>query len=196
MSKVEYIYIDNDRESQKAVDYLSKFAPEEVILVCKREAGWEVAKKFGKITGIRIFTRKYPAGVLTNKQLPEFFENELTIITDSWIDKNALNDTLRVNKKILMICDTNNFSKGANQIILGNNKSLKSLGLIFYLLARGYCKARKINVDIPDLEEWTGESEEKIGKKEIFAKAGAKIITSNISGKRTTRFSVGKKLFI
>ena len=164
-----------DEKLREGIDYLSKFAPEDVILVCKREAGWEVAKKFGKITGIRIFTRKYPAGVLTNKQLPEFFENELTIITDSWIDKNALNDTLRVNKKILMICDTNNFSKGANQIILGNNKSLKSLGLIFYLLARGYCKARKINADIPDLEEWTGESEETIGKKEIFAKAGAKI---------------------
>ncbi len=147
-----------------------------MILVCKREAGWKAAEKFGEITGIRVFTRKYPAGVLTNKQLPDFFENELTIITDQWVDKNALNDTLKVHKKVLMICDTNNFSKGANQIILGNNKSSKSLGLIFYLLARGYCKARKIKADIPDLEWWTGEeSEEKIKKKEILAEAGVEI---------------------
>ena len=165
-----------DEKLREGIEYLSRFAPEDVILVCKREAGWKAAEKFGKITGIRVFTRKYPAGILTNKQLPDFFENELTIITDQWVDKNALNDTLRVNKKVLMICDTNNFSKGADQIVLGNNKSPKSLGLIFYLLARGYCKARKIQADIPDMEEWTGEEPEKrTEKKEILAEAGAEI---------------------
>ena len=164
-----------DEKIREGIEYLSKFAPEDVVLVCKREAGWKAAKKFGEITGIRVFTKKYPAGILTNKQLPDFFENELTIITDQWIDKNALNDTLRVHKKVLMICDTNNFSKGADQIILGNNKSPKSLGLIFYLLIKGYCKARGIKADIPDLEWWTGEElEEKFKKKEILAEAGAK----------------------
>jgi ribosomal protein S2 len=59
-----------------------------------------------------------------------------------------------------MICDTNNFSHGANQVIIGNNKSARSLGLIFYLLTKGYCKAKKIECDIPDLEWWTGETEE------------------------------------
>ena len=163
-----------DEKLKEGIEYLSKFSPEDVILVCKRQAGWKVAEMFGKLTGIRIFTQKYPAGILTNKQLPNFFENELTVITDQWIDKNALNDTLRVNKKVLMICDTNNFSKGANQVIIGNNKSPRSLGLIFYLLTRGYCKARKINADIPELEWWTGEKEEE-GKRQklrpILAKA-------------------------
>lgn len=159
-----------DEKLREGIEFLSKFAPEDTILVCKREAGHRVAEKFGKITGIRVFTKKYPAGILTNKQLPDFFENELTIITDQWIDKNALNDTLRVHKKVLMICDTNNFSKGADQIIIGNNKSPRSLGIIFYILARGYCKARKIEADIPELEWWTGEAEEK--KESIVAEAG------------------------
>ena len=162
-----------DEKLREGIEYLSKFAPEDVVLVCKREAGWKAAKKFGEITGIRVFTKKYPAGILTNKELPDFFENELTIITDHWVDKNALNDTLKVHKKVLMICDTNNFSKGADQIILGNNKSSKSLGLIFYLLVNGYCKARGIKADIPDLEWWTGEElEEKIKKEGILAEAG------------------------
>ncbi len=146
-----------DEKLKEAIDYLSKFAPEDVILACKRQVGWRVAEKFSELTGIRVFTKKYPAGILTNTNLEDFFENELTIITDSWLDKNALNDTLNVNKKVLMICDTNNFAKGADQIIIGNNKSPRSLGLIFYLLARGYCKARKINADIPDLEWWVEE---------------------------------------
>ena len=165
-----------DEKLKEGIGFLSGFAPEDVILVCKRQAGWEVAEKFSEITGIRTFTRKYPAGILTNKQLPDFFENELTIVTDQWVDKNALNDTLRVGKKVLMICDTNNFSKGADKVIIGNNKSSKSIGLIFYLLARGYCKARGIEADIPDLEWWTEMAEEKQveKKKAIRIQAGAR----------------------
>lgn len=144
---------------KEGIEYLSKFAPEDVVLVCKRQTGWKAAEMFGRLTGIRIFTQKYPAGILTNTKLPDFFENELTIITDSWFDKNALNDTLKANKKILMICDTNNFPKGASQVIIGNNKSPKSLGIILYLLTRDYCKARGIEADIPDLEWWTSEED-------------------------------------
>ena len=141
-----------DEKLKEGVEYLNTFNAEDIILVCKRQAGWKAAQMFSKLTGIRVFTKKYPAGALTNTTLPNFFENELTIVTDSWLDKNALKDTINVRKKVLMICDTNNFSKGANQVIIGNNKSPKSLGVIFYLLTRGFCKAKKLNVDIPDLE--------------------------------------------
>ena len=148
-----------DEKLKEGIVYLSKFDPEDIILACKRQAGWKAVEKFSELTGIRIFTKKYPAGILTNPKLPDFFENELTIVTDSWLDKNALLDTLRVRKKVLMICDTNNFPKGADKIVIGNNKSPKSLGVIFYLLARGYCKARKLDTidKIPDLEWWTEE---------------------------------------
>lgn len=146
-----------DEKIKEGIEFLSKFNPKDVVVICKRQAGWRVVEKFSELTGIRAFTKKYPAGILTNTDLPNFFENELTIITDHWLDKNALNDTLNVNKKVLMICDTNNFSKGSDQIIIGNNKSAKSLGVIFYLLTRGYCKAKKIDVDIPDLDWWVEE---------------------------------------
>tara|TARA_Y100000310_G_scaffold103623_1_gene102010 strand:- start:1450 stop:2355 length:906 start_codon:yes stop_codon:yes gene_type:complete len=147
-----------DEKLKEGIVYLSGFNPEDIIIVCKRQAGWKAAKKFSELTGIRVFTKKYPAGILTNSTLPDFFENELTIVIDSWLDRNALLDTLRIHKKVLMICDTNNFPKGANQIIIGNNKSAKSLGVIFYLLTRGYCKARKLPLDdIPDLDWWTEE---------------------------------------
>ena len=148
-----------DDKLKEGVEYLSKFNPEDVILVCKRQAGWKAVEKFSELTGIKAFTKKYPAGILTNTTLPDFFENELTIVTDSWLDRNAFLDTKRVHKKVLMICDTNNLPKGANQIVIEINKSAKSLGVIFYLLARGYIKARKLNTinEIPDLEWWTEE---------------------------------------
>ena len=148
-----------DQKLKEGIEYLSKFNAKNIILVCKRQAGWKFAKKFGEITGIRVFTKKYPAGILTNTQLKDFFETELTIVTDAWLDKNALKDTVDTKKNVLMICGTNNFAKGADQVIIGNNKSGKSLGLIFYLLARGYCKARKIEVNIPDLDWWIDDSD-------------------------------------
>ena len=147
-----------DEKLKDGIEFISKFDAKDIILVCKRQAGWKKAEVLGKITGIKVFTKKYPAGVLTNTKLSEFFENELTIVCDSWLDKNALNDTLNVHKKILMICDTNNFPKG-DQIIIGNNKSAKSLGLMFYLITRGFCRAKGIQADIPDLDWWTSEEE-------------------------------------
>ena len=160
-----------DEKLKEGIEYLSKFSPEEIILVCKRQAGWKAAEMFSQFTGIKVFTKKYPAGILTNTSLPDFFENELTIVTDSWLDKNALNDTLNVRKKVLMISDTNNFPRGADKVVIGNNKSAKSLGIIFYLLARGYCKARSIEADIPDLDKWTAEEEKKIEIRKVETNA-------------------------
>ncbi len=148
-----------DEKLKEGIEFLTKFDAKDIIVVCKRQSGWKAVNKFSELTGIRAFTKKYPAGILTNITLPDFFENELTIICDSWLDKNALADTLKVHKKVLMICDTNNFAKGADQIIIGNNKSAKSLGLIFYLLTKEYCKAKGIEADIPDLEWWMSEAD-------------------------------------
>ncbi len=158
-----------DQKLREGIEYLSEFKSEEVVLVCKRQSGWPAAKLFSKVTGIKSFTKKYPAGILTNPLLSDFLENELTIISDSWLDKNALNDTIKVNKKILMICDTNNFPKGVSQKIIGNNKSPKSLGLIFYILARGYIKNRKIKTELPELSEWlVGEEPIRASPKKPF----------------------------
>jgi len=147
-----------DEKLKEGIEYISQFEPDEVILVCKRQSGWRAATKFGEVTGIRVFTKKYPAGIMTNTNLKDFFETELTIITDHWLDKNALKDTLDVKKKVLMICGTNNFAQGADKVIIGNNKSGKSVGLIFYLLARGYLKAKgKDTSTLPELDWWIEE---------------------------------------
>lgn len=148
-----------DEKLKEGIEFMSQFEAEDIVLVCKRQAGWKPARMFEELTGIRTFLKKYPAGILTNTDLPDFFENELTIVFDSWLDKNAFKDTKLVKKKVLMISDTNNFVRNADQVIIGNNKSPRSLGVIFYLLTKGYLKAKGIEKEIPDLEYWTGEKE-------------------------------------
>jgi len=133
-----------DDKLREAIAFLSKYKPEDVYIVCKREAGWPAVKKFEEVTGIKSFTKHYPSGVTTNLVLEDFFESEMTIICDPWIDKNALVDTVRLKKPVLGLCDTNNFTTGVSNLIPCNNKSKKSIGCVLYILARGYCKAQKI----------------------------------------------------
>ncbi len=137
-----------DQKIREALAYFEKFKSEDMILVCKREAGWKAAQKFAELTGVRIFTKKYPAGILTNTNLENFFETKLVVIADPWLDKNALEDARRVHVPVLSICDTNNFTQGITKILPGNNKSAKSLGMILYLMAKHYCETHKIKADV------------------------------------------------
>ncbi|MFA5019605.1 MAG: 30S ribosomal protein S2 [Candidatus Pacearchaeota archaeon] len=146
-----------DEHIKKAISLISKYSPEEIVLICKREAGWEPAEKFSKVTGIKSFTKKYPAGMMTNTELSTFYEPELVIICDPWVDRNALAEAILTNKKVIMLCDTNNFTKGANVRIPCNNKSSKSLGLIFYLLANGYIEKNKLEKAAPSMEDFVGD---------------------------------------
>lgn len=143
-----------DEKVRGAADFLAEYSPKDAILVCKREAGWKAVNLFSQITGIRAFTKGYPAGILTNPNLEEFMETELVVICDPWIDKNALDDARRIKIPVLAICDTNNYTQGVTKILPGNNKSAKSLGIIFYLLAKIYTEKRKIKAEIPPISEW------------------------------------------
>ena len=143
-----------DDKLKEGAEYLAKFSPEEIILICKREAGWKAVNKFAEVTGVRVFTKKYPSGILTNTNLENFTEANLIFICDSWLDKNALQDANRIGVDVLSVCDTNNFTAGISQIIPGNNKSAKSLGIIFYLLTKLYVEKRKLHVDVPPIQDF------------------------------------------
>ncbi len=137
-----------DKKLKEAVDFLSQFEPEDVIIVCKREAGWKPVEKFSEVTGIKAFTKKYPAGIITNPALPEFIEPELVIVCDPWLDKNAIHDALITKKKIMAFCHTNNYTTHFDMVVPCNNKSSRSLGFVLYLLAREYAKAKNMDVEI------------------------------------------------
>lgn len=147
-----------DKQLREAIDFLIKYNPNDIYLCCKREAGWHATKEFELATGIRVFTKKYSPGITTNLELDDFFESELTIICDPWIDKNALNDTAKLKKPVISLCDTNNYTTNVTKIIPCNNKSAKSIGCILFILAREYNKAKGKPFDYK-LEDFTGPLE-------------------------------------
>ena len=151
-----------DDKIREAVKFLNEFNSEDVFIVCKREAGWPAVERFSEVTGIKCFCKKYPAGIITNLQLETFFEAKLAIVCDPWVDKNALNDALKLKLSVLGICDTNNYTAGVSQIVPANNKSRKSIGLVLFVLAREYLKANGRTQEAAKLklEEFAGKLEE------------------------------------
>jgi len=146
-----------DKKLAEGINFIKRYKPQDWTLVCKRESGWRAAKMFAELTGVKIFTKKYPSGILTNTKLDNFMETKMILICDPWLDKNALKDAKNVKIPVIGICDTNNHTSDIDVVIIGNNKSNKSLGLFFYLMAREYMKAHKIDKPLPTLEEFVGE---------------------------------------
>lgn len=150
-----------DKKLKDFMKEFVKYKPTDFIMVCKREAGWHAVKKFAEITGVRIFTKKYPAGILTNSRLPNFFETQMVFICDPWLDKNAMNDAKIVKKKVFGLCDTNNYTFHVDEFVPCNNKSDKSIGLVLYILAQEYVKEHKIDkeVKLSDFVEFDEQSQ-------------------------------------
>ena len=147
-----------DEKIKAAINFLTQFKPEDILVFCKREVGWKAAEKFGEITKARVFTRRYPSGIITNPTLPNFFEPKVLFVVDPWIDKNAIFDALRIGIPVISICDTNNVTNNIDLVIPANNKAKTSLALIFYLITKGFAKAKGIPFKAK-LEDFDADSE-------------------------------------
>lgn len=126
--------------------FLARYDPEEILVIGRRENSWKALRSFSQVTGIKVFTERYSPGVLLNPALEEFMEINLLLVVDPFPDKNVIDDALKLGIPVLALCDTNNTANELDLVVPCNNKGRKSLGLIFYILAREYLKIRKMGV--------------------------------------------------
>lgn len=131
-----------DARIRTLISFLTNYAPEEIMVVARRENGWKPVQLFGELTGVKTYIGRYPPGILTNTQLKKFTETKVVLVTDPWPDRNAVDDAMRMGLPVIALCDTNNQANNIDLVIPCNNKGKKSLGLIFWLLTKGYMEAR------------------------------------------------------
>lgn len=122
---------------------LARYAPEDIMVAGKRENAWKVLELFSKVTGIKTYS-KYQPGALTNSALENFTEAKLLLVVDPWPDKNIIRDAVKMGLPVIALCDTNNTANWIDFVIPCNNKGKKSLGLMFWILAREYLLNRKV----------------------------------------------------
>ncbi|MBU0615363.1 MAG: 30S ribosomal protein S2 [Nanoarchaeota archaeon] len=150
-----------DERIKVAANFLAQYEPEDILIVSRRENGWKCVKAFNKSTGIEVVAGRYPPGTLTNSALSIFKEFKVLLVTDSWPDRNAILDAIKVGIPVIALCDTNNQSNNIDLVVPCNNKGKKSLGLFFWILAREYLKSKgKIASDEEFKESLDDYSEE------------------------------------
>jgi small subunit ribosomal protein S2 len=149
-----------DKRIRLAAKFLAQYLPQDILVVCRRENGWQPVKLFGQITGARVIPGRYPPGILTNPNLDRFIEVRVMMVIDPWPDRNAINDALALGIPLIGLCDTNNEANFLDLIIPCNNKGSRSIGLIFYLLAREYLREKGMlkEEELPvKMEEFMGD---------------------------------------
>ena len=133
-----------DARIRVLISFLSQYAPQDIMIVARRENGWKPVKLFAELTGARVYTGRYPPGILTNTQLKKFVETKIILATDPWPDRNAVDDAFKMGIPVIGLCDTNNQANMLDLVVPCNNKGKKSLGLLFYLLTKGYLENREM----------------------------------------------------
>ena len=93
-----------------------------------------------KYTGINVYPKRYPPGLLTNPALDIFKDVDVVVITDPILDRNALLDAYRTGKTTIAFVDTNNSLSYIDIAIPANNRGAKSLALLYYIIAREYLR--------------------------------------------------------
>jgi small subunit ribosomal protein S2 len=131
-----------DERIRMMANFLGQYDAKDILVVSRRENGWLPVKMFGKLTGVQFFAGRYPPGILTNSQLKQYVEPKVVVVTDSWPDRNAVQDALKIGIPVIALCDTNNQANNIDLIVPCNNKGKKSLGLLFYILTREFLKLK------------------------------------------------------
>jgi small subunit ribosomal protein S2 len=142
-----------DERLKIAAKFMAHYDPKDILIVCRRENGWQGLKLLGKLSGIRVIPGRYPPGMLTNPSLENFIEVKLIMVADSWPDRNVVADAVQIGVPVIALCDTNNQTNFLDLVVPCNNKGKKSLGLVFYILTREFLKEKGVIKTDDDFKE-------------------------------------------
>ena len=140
-----------DERIRVAVNFLSQYEPNDILVVSRRENGWKALKKLTELTGINVIIGRYPPGILTNSNLETFTQPKILVVSDPWTDKNAVEDAIKIGIPVVALCDTNNQSNKVDLLVPCNIKGKKSIGLFYFLLAREYMRSKAMLKDSDEL---------------------------------------------
>lgn len=131
---------ETDKKINIAAKFLTKYKPENVLVVSVRQYGQKPIRKLSEYTGIKVLDGRFRPGTLTNPSSRGFLEPELLIVTDPLADSQALHEAKNIGIPVVGLCDTNNELKFLDIVIPTNNKGRRALALVYWLLTRAIIK--------------------------------------------------------
>lgn len=156
---------DTDKQIRKAAKKLAEYEPEDILVVGRKDEAKEALDEFANVTGVDSVIGRFMPGTLTNPQSDSFTEPELVLVTDPETDAQAIDEAVQTNKYVIAIADSENELEGVDMAIPANNKSAKSLGMVYYLLARELGEERGEEYEL-EAEDFQSEPVEREGEEE------------------------------
>jgi len=148
-----------DKRLMIAAQFISRYKPEEVLVVSNRVYGRKPIMEFAKNTGCNAVKKRFVSGTLTNPNIRDYVEPKLLLVTDPSSDQQVIKEAKLMGIPVVAICDTNTRIKNIDFVIPSNNKGKNSLALIYWILAREVLKNRGVEKFDVDPERFISNAE-------------------------------------
>ena len=131
-----------DQRLRTAAKFLSRYSPEEILVVSARQYGQKPVRTFAKKIGASYFAGRFVPGTLTNPRLADYIEPRILLVTDPAADQQAVREALNAGIPIIGLCDANNETRNMDLVVPANNKGRRALATVYWLITREYLKNR------------------------------------------------------